>query len=137
MPTTGPIHDAALQDWLNALIATSPFATMRIHIFVNNIVPSDSDTLGMYTECTMTGYVAQSVTGWSAASLTGHVGSTSSAQNTFNFSGSFQPIYGVYYTDSTNTKLYGAVRDPNAPVSINSTVSQYLVTTTVTDQSLV
>lgn len=133
---TGIVGDDALVDWTSDLIVGAHFTAMVVRIFTNNHTPAVTDTVVSYNEATFSGYAAQTVAGWSAPTVTSHVGSTTSATNDFTITSGTQVVYGVFYTDPGGTKFYGAVLDPNAPVTLAITgTTDYLVTTTLTDQS--
>lgn len=136
---TGIIGDDLLAPLLDQLLGTttSP-VTVTARLFTNNITPAVGDVIGNYTEATFTGYAPVSLTGWSAASVASHIGSTTASNATFTITAGTQNIYGVYFTEpgGSPTKLYGAVRDPSAPVALDAAnTNTYIISPSLTDQS--
>jgi hypothetical protein len=131
----GIVNDDGIGDFLEDLKVGANFSAMVCRLYSNNHVPAVTDTLANYTEATFAGYANVAVTGWSGVVVAGHVASTTSATLTFTLTSGTQNIYGAYFTDPGNTELYGAQEDPNAPVTLNTTVSVYTVTVTFTLQS--
>lgn len=132
----GVVNDQGLQDWLNDLIVGAVFSAMKCRLFVNNHTPVVGDASpAVYTEAAFTGYVAVTLSGWSAATVSGHVATTVSATVTFTLTAGTATIYGAFLTNSAGTRLEGAQLDPNAPVTLNTTVSVYQVVVSVTLQS--
>jgi hypothetical protein len=127
--------DQGIQDFLTDLIAGANFSAMKCRLYQNNHAPANTDTLSSYTESSFTGYSAVALSGWSASSVSGHVATTTASVAQFTLTAGTQAVYGVYLTNSGNTRLYAAQEDPNAPVTLNTTVSVYQVTVTVTLQS--
>lgn len=126
----GIISDYGVQKGLDALTQNTPFSTSKVRLYSNNRTPSDSDVIGDYTEATFSGYSAVTLPAVPNSTVTAHVASASPSTVTFTLTSGSQNIYGVYLTDSGNTNLLGAVRDPNAPVAMNTTVNTYQVTLT-------
>lgn len=134
---TGIIGDDLLAPLLDQLLGTttSP-VTITARLFTNNITPSVSDTLANYTEATFAGYASVNLAGWSAAAVASHIGSTTAGNASFTITSGTQNIYGVYFTDPGNTKFYGAVRDPSAPVTLDAAnTNTYIISPSLTDQS--
>ncbi len=131
----GIVADDGVKDWLTDLTAGSHFSAMKCRLFQNNHTPSTSDALSNYTESSFAGYSAVSLSGWSAVTVSAHVASTTAAVATFTLTSGSQSVYGAYLTDSGGTHLYAAQIDPNAPVNLNTTITTYQVTVTVTLQS--
>lgn len=126
--------DQGLQDFLTDLIAGSHFSAMKCRLYSNNHTPANTDVLANYTEATFSGYSAVTPSGWSGSSVSAHVASSVAADATFTLTSGSQAIYGVYLTDSANSRLYAAQIDPNAPVTLNTTVTTYVVSVTVSLQ---
>ena len=103
---------------LEAMVNKTAPQNLVLHLYINNITPSDTDTTATYTEATFTGYAAITLTGasWNAASL-GVI--AYSAQQTFTCSGaSSNSVYGYYVTQTTSTILVWSERDVSAPFTV-------------------
>ena len=125
-------------DWIKTSLGdnvSGALVGVKVHLFSNNVTPTNADSLATYTEANFTGYAAATASGWSAAGLTGHVASTTANPVTFTLTAGSQNVYGYYLTDSTSGKLYAAERDPNAPVALNTTASTYQITPKIERQS--
>jgi hypothetical protein len=92
-----------------AVLNTTP--GWKVHLFQNNIVPTQADTLATYTEATFDGYAALIFT-----SLAGPSRDTDGSFRIYNDAGWSQTgsttpntIYGFYVTDHTGA-LIGAYR---------------------------
>lgn len=119
-----------LLDVLN-LRDTTPGYTCRL--FTNNYTPIATTVLGDLTEAVFMGYLAQPLAGAAASTTSGGKGSTTWNTLTFtNNSGAPVTVYGYYITDTANTKLFWAERDPAAPITINASGGHYYVTPALT-----
>lgn len=96
----------------------------RLHLYSNNVTPSESDTVGTYTEVTSSGYASISLTGslWTIGTTLGTSIATFPRQ-TFTFSTSVV-AYGLYVTDNASTQLLWAEKFEPLPFSIPSTGGQ-------------
>jgi hypothetical protein len=86
-------------------------AGCKIHLYANQLIPSQGTLLTMFVEATFTGYVAQSVGAWGAA----YIGPDGNAHVTapglqFQATDDVTPntIYGWYMTNTAGTELVGA-----------------------------
>lgn len=131
----GIISDYGSQKALDTFDSNSPWSNAKVRLYSNNHTPTDSDTIANYTEATFTGYAAINMPAFPASTVTGHVASSTAASITFTLTSGSQAIYGVYITDNAGTNLLAAIEDPNAPVTLNTTVNTYTVTLTLTAQS--
>lgn len=119
---TGLVFDPWLSSILSAGLLNSPTPpTVNVHIYQNNYTPTLADTLASYTEATFAGYapLVWTYSSWTTVGVTGHVASSSLAPSIWQITAGLQVVYGIYVTDSTNTILLGACRDPNAPVTLS------------------
>ena len=133
--SNGIISDYGVQKGLDALDTATPWSTAKVRLFTNNHTPTDSDTVANYTEATFSGYAAVTIGAFPASAVAAHVASSSPPTITFTLTAGTQNIYGVYITDAAGTNLLGAVLDPNAPVTLNTTTNTYQVTLTLSLQS--
>ena len=132
------VSDLGIAYQLAALIAKYGADNLLLHLYQNNYTPTDSSVIGSFTEATFDGYASQTIATWSTPSVTAHVASSAAAPNVFTKSAGSTPnsIYGYYVTDSANTVMYWAERDPDAPIPMTSTGNTYTVTVRDTQQSL-
>lgn len=116
---------------LNILTANEAesFNTLTMRLYQNNKVPADADVLADYTEADFSGYLAQAFTNWGAALTTANKAQSQadSIDSTHNGGPTNNNIFGYYVTDSANTKLYWAERDPAAPTVINANGQKFTV----------
>lgn len=105
---------------------------MYCRLFTNNYTPLESSVVSDFTQATFTGYAAIQLTSWSTPAYSSGKARTSNAVITFtNTGGSSATIYGYYVTDSGNTNLFFAERDPLGPITLNPGDS-YAITIEVT-----
>lgn len=107
--------------------------TLKMRLFKSNTTITSATVLSDLTEADFTGYAAQNLSGFPAASVVGSSGSSTGDAKTFTVGSSpstTNSIYGYYITDSGNTKLYGAQRDPGAPISMTLAGQTYTITPT-------
>ena len=108
--------DAALITLLQRIV--TPSVTVRL--FVNNVTPDRSLTLGGLTEAGWTGYAAQNVlaAAFTLTGVAGHVGGITAAAVSFsNTSGGSQSAYGYFVTDASGSFLLWAARFDGAPIT--------------------
>jgi hypothetical protein len=129
---TGVLADYGITAELTNVIASAPFTTGKQKLYSNNHVPAQSDSVGSYTESTFTGYAAVTFGTWGSVTVTAHVASVTCAVATFTLTAGTATVYGAFFTDSGGSNLIGACEDPNAPISMNTTVNTYQVTVTLT-----
>jgi hypothetical protein len=125
--------DAGLIFMLQQIVASN----LHLHIFTNNVTPSDSTTLGGLTEAAWTGYALETLSSGSFVSLGvgAHVGTLAYPTVTFtNGSGSPVSAYGFYITDTANAILVSCGLFDAAPVSI-AAGGTYSFIPTISDQS--
>lgn len=130
----GYFPDAGLLKLLDLIVANN----LKLHIFVNNVTPSDSTVLGGLTEASWTGYAAQTLSAgsWVSLGVTGHIGTYVYPTCTFsNTGGSSQNAYGWYITDNGGTILIAVGLFDGAPVSLPATTGTYSFIPTIGDRS--
>lgn len=109
------VHDAA-----EAIRQTAPFPTLKVHLFTNNVNPSNATVLADFTEATFAGYVAQSLTTPNPAVDAAHISTVTAVSVSFTITAGAQNIYGWYVTNSANTRLMWSQRDAAAPVAMDA-----------------
>lgn len=77
--------------------------TLTLRLFINNITPSVTDTVGMYTEATFPGYTSIAAGSWSALGLDGNNNYqwAELAQVWTSTGPSGDTVYGYYLTNSS------------------------------------
>lgn len=93
----------------------------QLHLFKNNMTPSESDTISSYTEATELGYSAIPLLGssWTFAISSG-TSSASYSQQTFSFTTS-SSVYGYYITNrnpSSTQEVIFSERFAGAPYTL-------------------
>ena len=126
VPTVGA--NVVLENIVNR---TAP-QNLILHLFINNVTPSNTDTAATYTEAVFPGYAAITLAGgtWNAASARSIA---YSAIQTFTCSGvSTDNVYGYYLTQATSGTLVWAERDPSAPFAVRNSGDKVQITPTIT-----
>jgi hypothetical protein len=121
---------------LQLLVAT--LNGYKIHLFKNNLTPTDASVIGDFTEADFTGYASQNLTTFATAFLNGaNQGETDAGLYTFTQSGSTTTnnIYGYYVTTAGGALVYSE-RNPNAPVAMTGSGLQYVVDVKFMDDSI-
>jgi hypothetical protein len=124
VPAVGEV--LVLQNFLNIVAPQN----QKLHLYSNNITPSNTDTLVTYTECVFGNYAEKGLTGggWDAP-VSGNpstIAYTSAQTFTFNGTGA-ETIYGYYVNQTTSTVLMWAERDPS-PLLLAQANDAYIVT---------
>jgi hypothetical protein len=121
----GEVHVANIKDpmatmkaKLDALIS-GLFSGAKLKLGSNNVTISETTVLGDFTECSFTGYSAQTLSGFGSAADDGshHAFSTASPAG-FTPSSSSGSIYTAYITNSGGTVLLGAATFAGAPITV-------------------
>ena len=92
-------------------------------LFTNNITPSETDTVGTYTEATGGGYTSKQLTGTSWTITPGAPSVATYARQDWVFSGALTgsaSIYGYYVTRQTTGDLVFAERAAQTQTPANS-----------------
>lgn len=93
---------------------------LRLHLFVNNIVPTRDDTLASYQECTAAGYGSIVLLGsnWTfQVDPAAQVATATFPMQTFALTSSVS-VFGYYITNQVTNVLLVAERFTNAPFQI-------------------
>lgn len=96
-------------------------ASVKYHLFTNNIVPDTDTVIGDLTEAAWTGYAAvtQGVADFTVKGVASHQGYAIAPAIEFdNSSGGDVDAYGYYVTDTGVTKLLAIALFDSAPVTI-------------------
>jgi hypothetical protein len=118
------------QQLLNLIIeALNAGYPVYMHLFINDVAPSDGTVIGDLVEASFSGYSAQAITYWAAVSPNpaGGYSSTAPLAQFTNSSGSDQTVYGYYVTAGPAGDLLWLQADPNAPVTVPNGQSYYVV----------
>lgn len=105
-------------EWADLIKASTPYATAHVHLFTNDITPTEDTTEVDLTEATFGGYTDQAIT-WGTPFIDGaglvHMPGDN---NFFLCSGTpFENLYG-YYVLGAGGEFLGAARFDDAPRSI-------------------
>lgn len=132
---TGYCPDQGLPTILTAVVG----ANLKLHLFSNNVTPSDSTVLADLTESTFTGYAAVTLSSgsWTDSGVTAHQDTFTYLAVTFtNSSGSNATVYGFYITDSGSTKLVGVALFDGSPITITASGGTYTFIPTLQAKSI-
>jgi len=112
---------------LNQLI-TSVLDDCTLHLYVNNHVPANGDTVADYTEATFPGYAPIPFGSWPFATLNAsNKASTELAMQIFTAGVVITPedVYGIYVTHDGSGDLVYAELDASGPVTISTPGQNY------------
>lgn len=126
--------DEGLIKMLQLVVANN----LKLHVFTNNITPSDNTVLSGVTEAAWTGYAAITLSSgsWVSLGVSGHIGALAYPTVTFsNTSGSPVTAYGWYITDNAVTMLIAVGLFDSSPITIAATTGTYSFIPTLGDQS--
>lgn len=127
MPQKIPTASARrIQD---AMVAATPWPTAKMHLFQNNHVPSNGDTVADYTEANYDGYASQTLGAPGAAATVGGRSTITWPALTFTKAAGVATnlIYGYYITNAAGD-LLAAELDPNGPVPFLVAGATYVIT---------
>lgn len=127
------IPDLGLKEKLQSL-RDNLLAGCALKLFQNNITPGPSDVTGTYTECTFSGYSAQTLSDLGLALLSGSTAQVTSGIHTFthNGGGISNSVYG-WYCVSAGGVLIASSRNGAGPITLNASGQSYSVQVTFTD----
>lgn len=131
---TGYFPDQGLIFIIQQLVANN----LKLHLFTNNITPSDSTVLAGLTEAAWTGYASQTLSSgtWVSLGVASHIGAMAYPVCTFlNTSGGSVSAYGWYITDNAVTMLVAVGLFDSAPVTLPATTGSYSFIPTIGDLS--
>ena len=103
-----------------AMLARILGTNLVLHLFTNNRVPAESDTVAAYTEMSGMGYAAVTLNtnNWTIATVA-DISEASYPAITFTFTeGAGSNVYGYYVTDVAGTTLFWSERFASAPFVI-------------------
>jgi len=98
---------------------TSP-ENLVIRLYSNNVTPSETDTVGTYTETTGGGYAPINLTPGNWTLLSGNPATASHTLVEWTFNASVGNVYGYYVTRISSGDLVWAERFTNGPYNINN-----------------
>lgn len=106
---------------VNAIVALPAWATAKLHLYSNNLVPNEGNVLTDFTECVYSGYAAQAIT-WSPAFLDAEGNACSSfGEHIFTQTGATPDIcYGFYITDTASAVLLASGAIDGAPFGFSA-----------------
>lgn len=106
---------------LKYMLGATPASNVKLRLFTNNITPSESDTLSMYTESAAAGYtpIALPGTSWTYATTSG-TSYAAYARQTFSY-GTSEVVHGYYLTnldESSDDELIWAEKFTDGPYNV-------------------
>lgn len=99
-----------------------------IRLYSNDVTPSESDTVGTYTEVTGGGYAAITLVPANWTITPGTPTNGEHVQVTFSFTGGVGNVYGYYVTRQVGGELMWSERFSNAPFPINNNGDEIRIT---------
>ncbi len=108
--------DQGLGQWL---LKMTQFSTLRFHLFVNNVAPTNATVLADLTEESTGGYAAVDViaAAWASYSVTASVGTALAPPISWTPVATTWTTYGYYITDVAGTILLPVARFDAAPIT--------------------
>lgn len=127
LKTTVP--SAAELELLQYLVTTINSDGLKVRLFKNDVTPDDNTVIGDLTEADFEGYAAGDLANLTTPGVVAAQAQTQGDSVTFTMGtpGTTNNIYGHYITDSAGTVLYGVVRDPSAPIAMDTAGKEYTV----------
>jgi hypothetical protein len=116
---------------LAALVNKTAPQNLVLRLYQNNVTPSETDTVGAYTEATFTGYGPITLTGATWVTTAGVNVAYPEQTFTSTTSQATQNIYGYYLTQVSSGLLVYAERFSDAPNPVTNNNDQILVTPTI------
>jgi hypothetical protein len=116
---------------LAAILNKTAPQDQTLKLYVNDVVPSESDTAGTFTEASGSGYAAKSLSGASWSLVNGDPTVASYAAQVFTFSGALGLVYGYYVVQTTSGILLWAERFADGPYDVQVNGTTITVTPTL------
>src|SRR5262249_1883068 len=112
--------------------------SLKLHLFRNDHVPDETDTLVDYEESTWVGYTPKLLDHWGTPTIdVNNRGRIQHALETFTYTGGgpAEYVYGYYITDSAGANLVAAERNPDGPVYVADSGDMVDVIVRLTDRN--
>ncbi len=103
-----------------------------IHLYSNNIVPTEIDVVANYTEVVGGGYSSIGLTAGNWVVVPGTPTSAEHTEVVFTFNAAVGNVYGYYVTRVTGLELMWAERFSNGPFNIQTSGDEIRVTPRLT-----
>ncbi len=103
-----------------------------IHLYSNNIIPQETDTITNYVQVSGGGYAAIGLIAGSWTILPGTPTSAEHVEVVWTFNGAVGNVYGYYVTRVTGLELMWAERFSNGPFNIQTSGDEIRVTPRLT-----
>lgn len=118
-------------DLVKADLDTGP---AKLHLFQNNVTPTEDTVLTDLTEANFSGYAAANLDYSAASGIAAHVATATPTAVVFTRAAgaTSNSIYGYYVTNQAGTQLLWAERDPAAPIDMSPVGATYTVTAKIT-----
>lgn len=117
---------------LGLMVGKVPIESLILHLFINDITPSESDDVGDYTEANGDGYAAVPLTPINWVFTPGTPASATYPQRTFTFTAPAESVYGYFITRATTGDLVLAERFDTGPASIQNAGDEIKITPKIT-----
>lgn len=127
------IPNVGLSQKLSTLVSNL-LGSCILKLYQNDYIPQAGDAAAMYTECTFSGYAAQSLADLGAVSVVNNVAQVSSGVHTWNHNGGAvaNSVYGWFLTTPAGL-LIAASRNGSGPIVLSGAGQSYSVQVTFTD----
>lgn len=103
-----------------------------LKLFVNNVVPAETDVASTYTEASGGGYASKTLTGANWTVTEGAPSEAVYAQQTFDFTGAVGNVYGYYLTRVSSGRIAYSERFSDGPYNVQAAGDQIKVTPRIT-----
>ena len=103
-----------------------------IHLYSNNIIPQETDTITNYVEVSGGGYASIGLTAGNWTIIPGTPTSAEHTEVVWTFNGAVGNVYGYYVTRVTGLELMWAERFSNGPFNIQTNGDEIRVTPRLT-----
>lgn len=103
-----------------------------LHLYSNNILPQETDTISNYIEVTGGGYASVSLVAGNWNIVAGTPTTAEHSEVVFTFTGAVGNVYGYFVTRTTGGELFWSERFTNGPFNIQTNGDEIRVTPRLT-----
>lgn len=122
---------------LKYILKTETPEDLVIHLYNNNVFPSETDTLATYTEVSGSGYSLQNLISSAWVVTPGNPASATHPLIAWVFTAAAGPVYGYYITRMSSGDLFWAERFNNGPYNIQNVNDEVRVTPKITLNNII
>ena len=105
---------------------------LDIKLYVNNIIPAETDTVSTYVEASGSGYTTKQLVANSWSISPGNPSTSEHPQVTWVFSGALGNVYGYYIVRRSDGLLMWAEKFTNGPYNVQAAADEIKVTPRLT-----